>query len=200
MQVKLLRAIQERVVQRVGGEEAIAADVRLICATNHDLKKMVNVGQFREDLFYRINVIHLHIPPLRERKDDIIWFARRFVDEFAHKNSVRRYLLPAAEQYLFGQPWPGNLRELQHSVERACILAEREVLGPKELQGAVDNVAELPDVTPREDLKTYLGEVERQLIQQTLEAHRWRITETAASLKISRKNLWEKIKKFDLKE
>lgn len=200
MQVKLLRAIQERVVQRVGGEQAISLDVRLVCATNHDLKNMVNVGRFREDLFYRINVIHLHIPPLRERKEDIIWFAHRFVDEHAHQNSVRRYLSPAAEHYLLGQPWLGNLRELQHSIERACILAEREMLGPQELQGAVDNGAEPPDETRGEDLKTYLGEFERQLIQQTLQAHQWRIAETAASLKISRKNLWEKIKKFNLRQ
>jgi DNA-binding NtrC family response regulator len=198
MQVKLLRATQERVVQRVGGEEAVLADVRLVCATNHHLKSMVEHGEFREDLFYRINVIHVHIPPLRERKDDILWFARRFVEEYAHENNVRRSLLPIAEQYLLNQPWPGNLRELQHTIERACILADQELLGLRELLGALSS-EERSGMSDGEDLKSYLEQCERRLIEQTLEMHGWRIAESAAALGISRKNLWEKIRKFDLR-
>jgi DNA-binding NtrC family response regulator len=199
MQAKLLRAIQGGVVQRVGGEEDISADVRLVCATNHDLKQMVEAGNFREDLFYRINVIHVHIPPLRERKEDILWFAHRFVEDYARENAVRRYLLPVVEQYLLDELWPGNLRELQHMIERACILGDQEMLGLQELLGAL-NTEEQPDIPRQENLKVYLEQCERRLIQQTLEAHQWRIVESASNLGISRKNLWEKIKKFNLKE
>lgn len=197
MQAKLLRAIQEGAVQRVGGEETILADVRLVCATNHDLKKMIEDGEFREDLFYRINVINVHIPPLRERKEDILWFARRFVEDYVRANAVQRYLLPVVEQYLLKQPWPGNLREVQHTIERACILADQEMLGLPELLAALSD-EKRPDTLETEDLKSYLEQCECRLIQQTLDTHQWRITETAASLGISRKNLWEKIKKFQL--
>lgn len=198
MQVKLLRAIQERAVQRVGGEATIATDVRLVCATNHDLKKMVEADRFREDLFYRINVIQVDIPPLRERKDDILWFARRFTDECACANGVRRYLLPVAEQYLWDELWPGNVRQLEHVIERACILADREMLGLPELLGALSNESS-SDPQTQENLKSYLDQCECRLIRQTLDAHEWRIAESAASLGISRKSLWERIKKFRLR-
>lgn len=197
MQVKLLRAIQERAVQRVGGEETVVANVRLVCATNHDLKAMVEAHHFREDLFYRINVIHVDIPPLRERRDDILWFAHRFTEEYARENGVRRYLLPVAEQYLSSQPWPGNLRELQHMIERACILADQEMLGLPELLGALHNEQDV-DTRSEENLKSRLEEYECRLLCQTLETHKWRIAESAASLGISRKSLWERMRKFKL--
>jgi DNA-binding NtrC family response regulator len=198
MQVKLLRCIQERVVQRVGGEQTVAADVRLVCATNHDLREMVEANRFREDLFYRINVIHVDIPPLRERQDDILWFAHRFAEEYARESGVRRYLLPVTEQYLLSQPWLGNLRELQHTIERACILADQEMLGLPELLGALENAHGF-ETHAEEDLKSYMEQCECRLLRQTLDAHQWRIAETAASLGISRKSLWERIKKFKLR-
>jgi transcriptional regulator with PAS, ATPase and Fis domain len=195
MQAKLLRAIQEGIVQRIGSEETIRVDVRLVCATNRDLRKMVREGGFREDLFYRINVIHVPIPPLRERKEDILWFARRFIADSARKHSLSRYLTPLAERYLEERSWPGNLRELRHAIERACILARQEMIGPKEL-GSTDVDEAGSYSSDGRDLKSCLQDYEDNLIREALEAHRWHIAETADSLKISRKNLWEKMRKY----
>jgi DNA-binding NtrC family response regulator len=129
MQVKLLRAIQERQVVRVGGDRPVPVRLRLICATHQDLLQMVREGRFREDLYYRIHVIHLRIPPLRERPEDIPWLVRGFLEEYAlaHGESLKQ-LTPAAEQALMRHPWPGNIRELKHAIERACILSPGPLL------------------------------------------------------------------------
>jgi len=144
MQVKLLRAIQERVIVRVGGETPIPVDVRLICATNRDLKKMVEEGTFREDLYYRIHVIRLRIPPLRERKEDILWFAQLFLQQCTRVSGEHHVISPEAEQTLLNYEWPGNLRELKHSVERACILSHNTILDAS----TFFDKDGLPDATP----------------------------------------------------
>jgi DNA-binding NtrC family response regulator len=197
MQVKLLRAIQERRVVRVGGEAQIPVTLRLFCASNRDLKELVEQGLFREDLFYRINVIQVKIPPLRERKEDILWFGGKFLDEFAAAHGVeRRTLKPGAEQALVDYPWPGNIRELKHCIERACILAPQ-----RELE-AEDFFVTLTGVTPHAgstgSLTGYLQERERDYIVQKLTQHGWHIARSAESLGISRKNLWEKMKKLHI--
>lgn len=197
MQAKLLRAIQEGIIHRIGSEETVRVDVRLVCATNRDLRKMVSEGGFREDLYYRINVIHVPIPPLRERKEDILWFARRFLADSAHKHSLSRYFTPIAERYLVDRSWPGNLRELRHAIERACILTRQETIGPKEL-GATDSEEVELHASDERDLKGCLQEYEENLIREALAAHRWHIVETADSLNISRKNLWEKMRKHGI--
>ena len=126
MQVKLLRAIQERSITRVGGEAPIPVSLRLICATHRDLKQMVEQGTFREDLLYRINVIQLKVPPLRERKDDILWLVRLFLDQYAAQHqTTRKSLHASAELAVLEYPWPGNVRELKHAIERAYILSWR---------------------------------------------------------------------------
>ncbi|ROR31974.1 two component Fis family sigma54 specific transcriptional regulator [Inmirania thermothiophila] len=197
MQAKLLRTLQERTVQRVGGEQPLEVDVRLVCATNRDLRTMVEAGAFREDLYYRIHVAHVAIPPLRERREDVLWFAHRFVEEFARAHGEPRHLLPVAERYLMEQDWPGNLRELRHAVERACILADGPAIGPRELglgrQGAAQPAAE------RMDLRGFLEHCEAQYIRDALEAHGWRIAETAEALGISRKSLWEKMRRHGIR-
>lgn len=197
MQVKLLRAIQERRIVRVGGETPIPLDIRLYCATNRDLKEMVEAGQFREDLFYRINVIQLRIPPLRERKEDVLWFARLFLDEFsARHGGGRRTLTQRAEQAFLEYPWPGNIRELRHAVERACIISPDASLGPEAFFGE----GLTPWTPPAADgnLGAYLQECERKYIEQALILHGGHISNTAESLGISRKSLWEKMRKLDL--
>lgn len=201
MQVKLLRAIQERVIVRVGGETPIPVDVRLICATNRDLKKMVEEGTFREDLYYRIHVIRLRIPPLRERKEDILWFAQLFLKLCAENNHEQHVLSPEAEQALLAHDWPGNLRELKHSMERACILASSPLLGPEAFFDDVPAEAtpEEHDITPATTLNDYLRLCERKFILQSLEQHHWHYGNTATALGISRKNLWEKMKKLDIR-
>ncbi len=197
MQAKLLRAIQNRQIVRLGGDRPIAVSLRLICATHHDLKQMVKDGSFREDLFYRIHVIHLKVPPLRERKEDILWFAQKFLQEFAAQHqSAPRTLLPATEQAMLAYPWPGNIRELKHCIERACILSAEPALEPCALfEGMPEFVV---GGGADADLGRFLAECERSYITQALERHGWHISQTATFLGISRKNLWEKMKKLGI--
>jgi DNA-binding NtrC family response regulator len=203
MQVKLLRAIQERVIVRVGGETTIPVDVRLICATNRDLKKMVEENAFREDLYYRIHVIRLRIPPLRERKDDVLWFAQLFLKMCAQLSHENHMLSPSAERALLDYEWPGNLRELKHSVERACILSTNQLLEAEAFfddpgmtaSGQQDN---LELVSSDGTLTNYMRDCERKFILQSLEQNNWHYGNTAGALGISRKNLWEKMKKLDI--
>lgn len=197
MQAKLLRAIQERRIVRVGGETEIAVDLRVICATNRNLKEMVEKGLFREDLYYRINVVLLRIPPLRERKEDILWFAQLFLRE--HRPGERKKLSPAAEHALLSRPWPGNLRELKHTLERACVLSPNAVLTEADLFGHPDDESEAM-VAVADGLEHYLRTCERSHILRALEKHEWHIGQTAVSLGISRKNLWEKMKKLDIRQ
>ena len=199
MQVKLLRALQERRVVRVGGETPIRVDVRIICATNQDLRARVEAGTFREDLFYRINVIHLHIPLLRERREDILWFARQFVREFAEQHGGNnRILSSAAEQALVNYPWPGNLRELRHSIERACVLSSAATLEPSSLfENWPENA--LGQANAADRLDQYIRDCERGYIQQALQQCHGQIGNTAVHLGISRKNLWEKMKRLQIR-
>jgi DNA-binding NtrC family response regulator len=197
MQAKLLRAIQDRQIVRLGGDRPIAVSLRLICATHNDLKQMVKDGGFREDLFYRIHVIHLRVPPLRERKEDILWFAQMFLQEFAAQHgSAPRALLPATEQVMLAYPWPGNIRELKHCIERACILSPEPVLEPCALFEGMPEFVVRGDADA--DLGRFLAECERSYITQALERHGWHISHTATFLGISRKNLWEKMKKLGI--
>ncbi len=197
MQVKLLRAVQGRRIVRVGGEQSIEVDLRLVCATNRDLKKLVEEGRFREDLYYRVNVIQLRIPPLRERKEDIIWLARRMLDEVcAQQGGGRRSLSARAEQALLEYPWPGNVRELKHCIERACIISAREALEP------ADFFEEGTPALQREcatSLEGHLQECERSYISRALERTDWHIARTAEQLGISRKNLWEKMRRLEIR-
>ena len=203
MQVKLLRVIQERCIVRVGGDTPIPVDVRLICATNRDLKKMVEENTFREDLYYRIHVIRLRIPPLRERKEDILWFANLFLRQCAQLSKENHSMSLAAEHALLNYDWPGNLRELKHSVERACILSHSQLLDPDAFfdEGFMNSVHPPETIeTPASDgtLTNYLRDCERKFILQSLEQNRWHFGNTATALGISRKNLWEKMKKLDI--
>ena len=198
MQVKLLRAIQERRVVRVGGETPIAVDEMIVCATNHDLRARVEAGAFREDLYYRINVIHLRVPLLRERREDILWFTRLYLREFAAQHGGdKRELSIAAEQALLNYPWPGNLRELRHCIERACILSSEQTLEPSALfENWRDN--ELEHAHAAGSLDHYIRSCERGYIQQALQRCGGQIGNTASYLGISRKNLWEKMKRLQI--
>ncbi|MDH3279902.1 MAG: sigma-54 dependent transcriptional regulator [Gammaproteobacteria bacterium] len=202
MQVTLLRVLQDHRIVRVGGEEEIPIEVRILCATNKNLKAMVDQGEFREDLFYRINVVHIHIPPLRERREDILWFARQYVNEYNQEHSDKPKTLDrSAEQALVGHSWPGNLRELRFCIERGCIMNPGERLTASSL--FADDDSELPEreevgESTDETLRDYLSERERQYILQILGEHSWHIKESADALGISRKNLWEKMRKLNI--
>ena len=195
MQAKLLRAIQEREIVRVGGEKRVAVRLRLVCATNRELQAMVDEGRFRPDLFYRINVIHLRLPPLRERRDDILWFARLFLSEAARKDRMAKRLSVAAESMLLSHNWPGNIRELRHAIDRACILASRPVIEPEDLFADEATESNFGVEAGDSTLGEYLQRCERYFILETLERHGWQIGATARALGISRKSLWERMRR-----
>lgn len=203
MQVKLLRVLQERELTRVGGEQVIAVDVRLIVATNQDLSQMVKAGRFREDLFYRLNVIVLKTPPLRERREDIPLLAAHFLERFAEKNrkSVNRFS-PRAMDRLIRHTWPGNVRELMNTVERAVVLARGDCLNEGDFAALAPDIAEqgagggVNDGSALTDMP--LEWVERQAIAHTLASSGGNKSEAARRLGITRKTLREKLRKYDL--
>ncbi|MDO9144403.1 sigma-54-dependent transcriptional regulator [Rhodoferax sp.] len=198
MQVKLLRALQERCIVRVGGETPIPVDLRLMCATHQVLQERVQSGDFREDLYYRINVVELRIPPLRERPEDILPLARQFLAAIAATNKKPPLILtPAAEHALKHYRWPGNVRELKNALERASLMSDGRTIAHDKL---FDRPA--PQLTEQQveagSLRDYLSECERDFIVHALDNCQWQIACCADSLGISRKNLWEKMRKLGI--
>jgi two-component system response regulator HydG len=199
MQVKLLRVLQEREITRVGGEEVINVDVRLIAATNKDLLQEIEDGRFREDLFYRLNVVTLNMPPLRERREDVPLLAKHFLEMFAEKNrKTIRGFTPQAMDQLVRYDWPGNVRELMNAVERGVVLASSEYLDEKDLplvlkDEAIEGGATLEQAIPG-DLP--LEEVEKASILKTLELTGGNKSEAARRLGITRRTLHKKLKKY----
>ena len=198
MQVKLLRVLQDRLVTRVGAERHREVDFRLICATNRNLKALVRSGEFREDLYYRINVVHIEVPPLRERHEDVLWLADRFLGALndAHPEASRVWG-PAARESLVHHPWPGNVRELKHRIERAWVMSRGPVLECEDLLSGFEPVA-APGRASDTDLRAYLRSRERARIVQVLERNDWIIGRTAKALGISRKNLWERMRRLEI--
>jgi len=213
MQVKLLRALQEQQFERVGGIKTISVNVRLIAATNRDLKASIAEGGFREDLYYRLNVVHVHLPPLRERPSDIPLLVDHFIEKFNAKldRSVTGFD-PDALQQLLGYTWPGNIRELENIVERCMIFAADGDVGAQHLpaeirdvDGPSHGVVAGIDVTPGETgLKEAVREatlkLERAFIVRALEQTGGNVTHTARLLKISRKSLQNKMKELGLRD
>jgi len=200
MQVKLLRVLEDREIVRVGGSRSIPVDFRLVCATHRDLRAGVQEGRFREDLFYRIHVIHLRIPPLRERREDILWLARRFLSEACSRGGEpAKRLTPQIDATLLACTWPGNVRELRNAIDRACVMSPGDQLLPDAL---FDDAGELSATGLRDDtsddLYEYLRACERRHIEQTLAEHGGRIAVTAEALGISRKNLWERMRRLGI--
>lgn len=199
MQVKLLRALQERRVKRLGAEGERSTTFQLICATNRDLQIEVAKGAFREDLFYRVNLVHLHIPSLRERPEDILWLANTFLAENCTRQSeAPKALHPLALASLVKRRWPGNVRELKNAIERACIFSSNSVLVADDFERAPADTADTDGLVGALPLDGFLEGCERAFIALALQEHGGRIVETAKALGISRKNLWEKMRKHQL--
>lgn len=193
LQAKLLTALQRRSIVRVGGSSLIPIDVRLICATNRDLREMVAKGEFREDLLYRINTIHLHLPALRERREDIPALAHLFLDRYASiYNKPSMELTPAAEQKIKGMPWYGNIRELQHSIEKAVILSDGNTIDEQDISGNMPMAEK-----PMDGVQT-ISEMERRLIEKTIRECDGNLSQVASRLGVSRQTLYNKIKKYGL--
>jgi len=197
MQVKLLRLIQERTFTRVGGETAIKTGARIICATNTNLEAAVAAGRFRQDLYYRINVIPVVIPPLRDRSDDILPLAHGFLRDFAKefRRDVKGFTAEA-EQALVNQPWPGNVRQLRNCIERAVALSQAPRIGVDALFQAEAGDA---DEAPLATLAEVRDRAERQHIRAVLADAENRIDEAAKRLGISRSTLFDKMRKLDIR-
>jgi len=197
IQVKLLRVLQEREIERVGGVEPIGLDVRIIAATQMDLDESIKNHEFRPDLYWRLNVIHLDIPPLRERPEDIVYLARLFVSEQTAKTgSAIKGLSQEAELQLQDMPFPGNVRELKNMIERAVALCDAPWISPNELLlGGGDT--ESGSATT---LKQSIAEAERKAILNALAENENKINQAAEALGISRKNLWEKMKRYQIEK
>ncbi|MEJ2219363.1 MAG: sigma-54 dependent transcriptional regulator [Desulfobacterales bacterium] len=203
MQVKLLRALQEREFNRVGGETSIQVDVRVIAATNRNLLDRINEGAFREDLYYRLNVVELEVPPLSERKEDIPLLTRHFLEMFAAKNRKEiKGFTPKAMDNLIHYDWPGNVRELMNAVERAVVLARSNYLDETDFPFMKDMAVEEnqsdpagPDALILQG-ETPLEEIEKTAILTTLEAAGGNKSEAARRLGITRKTLHKKLKAY----
>jgi two-component system response regulator HydG len=199
MQVKLLRVLQEREITRVGGEEVIEVDVRIIAATNSNLLQEIEAGRFREDLYYRLNVVTLNMPPLRDRREDIPLLAQHFLKMFAEKNRKRiNGFTPQAMDRLLKYDWPGNVRELMNAVERGVVLSRSDYLDEQELALILKDTPFSGEISPKDATPTDmpLDEVEKATILKTLELTGGNKSEAARRLGVTRKTLHKKLKMY----
>ena len=192
LQAKLLRAIQSRSVVRVGGSQAVPVDIRLICATNMDLEALVREGRFREDLYYRINTVHIALPPLRERREDIVPLSERFIAQFAQKyHRPVQELDESARQVLESSRWSGNIRELQNCIEKAVILSEGTVLTAKDIQPEARSASGI-------GLQDVDDEGEERMVREAVRRSGGNISAAARMLGVGRPTLYAKMKKYGL--
>jgi len=198
MQVKLLRAIQEKSIRPIGAQQESAVDVRILSATHKDLAELVNKGEFRQDLFYRINVIELHIPALRKRKGDIELLANHVLTQLAEKNGLPKISIePSAMKALSNYCFPGNIRELENTLERAVTLCEENLVTLDDLL-LPENSVEGGECNTDQPLEDYLGDIEKQAIIKALEETRWNRTAAAKKLGISFRALRYRLEKLGL--
>ena len=191
MQVELLRVLESKTFMRVGGNKEISSDFRVICATNKDLKNMVENGTFREDLFYRLNVVNIHIPPLRDRKEDIPLLVNYFIKKYCTSmNKPPASIDPSALKRLQEFNFPGNIRELENMIERAIVVGDGKKISLKDLPLEKTFVSSSAES---------LDDFEKAFVLQILNKYSWNISRTAKALKVDRVTLYHKIKKYDLK-
>lgn len=204
LQAKLLRILQEREFERIGGHQTIKVDIRIIAATNRDLQAMVKEGTFREDLFYRLNVIHLILPPLRDRREDISLLANHFLQKFSSEN--QRDIIdidPMAMSLLTAWSWPGNIRELSNVIERAVVMNSGPIIFsedlPPQIRQPVRNAGEAKTAPVGErNLKEEIKRVEKRIIMEVLEQQEGNRTRTALMLGISRRALMYKLQEYGI--
>ena len=206
MQAKLLRVLQERRFERVGGTESIEVDVRVIAATNRSLRRLVKQGKFREDLYYRLNVVKIDLPPLRERPEDIPLLATHFTEKYSGTGGVKQ-LSPQAMEKLINYRWPGNIRELENAIERACVTSHEnaihleslppEIVSPPapKLPFHIDLDRPLPDV-----LREAIGQIEQQYIRKALKKASGNVGRCARICGLSRRSISAKIAEYRLEK
>jgi DNA-binding NtrC family response regulator len=205
MQAKLLRVLQERHFERVGGTESIEVDVRVIAATNRPLQRLVRQGRFREDLFYRLNVVKIDLPPLRERPEDVPLLAQHFTEKYARPGEAARQISPEAMELLLACRWPGNIRQLENAIERACVTARDGVIRPEDLPPEltapsgtklpfhIDLERPLPDL-----LRDLTAEIEQQYIRKALKKSHGNIGRCSKICGLSRRSISAKIAEYKI--
>lgn len=195
LQAKLLTVLQRRTIVPVGGSKSIPVDVRVVCATNCNLEEKVRNGEFREDLLYRINTIHLHLPPLRERKGDILAYAHHFLSRYADiYNKKDLQFAPETEERICRLPWYGNIRELQHAVEKAVILCDGCAIQPSEIESSNTTASQ----NTQQNSIQRLDDMECDMIAKAIRQCDGNLSHVAAQLGISRQTLYNKMKKYNL--
>lgn len=195
VQIKILRVLQDKKFERVGGEETLEGDVRIVAATNRDLKAEIEKGNFREDLFYRLNVVNIHVPPLRERKDDIPLLAASFLKEFARENGKRiEGLDNRARAALYAYDWPGNVRELRNCVESSVVMAKAAIVTLDDLPPSIRSSDDAGWI--RIPVGSTLAEAEKLVIRETLSSNKGNKSRTAEVLDIGRKTLHRKLAEY----
>jgi len=204
IQVKLLRVIQERRFERVGGSKEVEVDIRMVTATNKDLRKAVEAGLFREDLYYRLNVVQIHLPPLRERREDIPLLANHFLKKFSQENRFEPKVFAAeAMDFLVGYEWPGNVRQLENVIERCVVLASSDTILvndlPPEIRDEATQFKSAVDLLPlRLDLADTLDKIEAALIRRALVKSEFVQVKAAELLGVSKSLLQYKLKKYNI--
>lgn len=200
MQAKLLRVLQENEIEKIGGYEPIPIDVRVIAATHQDLRKLIKEKKFREDLYYRLNVINIKIPPLRQRKEDILLFINHFLKELNKKYKTDITISQRGKELLLNHKWQGNIRELKNVIESAYVLAEKDIIGVKHLPS---NLITSSPITSKDDksssLDLILDEFEKDIILETLMENDYKISKTAKDLGIHRTTLYKKMERLNIK-
>lgn len=199
-QAKTLRALEEGKIQRIGSEAPTTVDVRVIAATNKDLESEIEAGEFREDLYYRLNIITIEVPPLRERRDDIPDLVSHFVERFSEEQGVPvREIDPGAMIELMGREWPGNVRQLRNAIERLVALSEGTDIEAGAVQDALGSLPEADGVEPEDrDLRSAREQFERAYIRQVLKRHDGAVQRSAEALGIDRSHLWKKMKQYGI--
>jgi TyrR family helix-turn-helix protein len=201
LQAKMLRVLQEHEIMRVGGIKSIAVDARIIAATNKDLSDMVRQGSFREDLYYRLNVVSIEIPPLRERKEDIPLLTLHFLEKINRKYSFSKRISPEVIDGFLMYPWPGNIRELENVTERMLVMTEEDEIQinhvPSYIRNAVVPADDQPLLLDHMPLKKAMERMERQVIELALKKH-GSTRKVARALKVNQSTIVRKIKKYQL--
>ena len=202
-QAKVLRVLEQGVITRVGGSKSIDVDVRVIAATNKDLEQQIEVGAFREDLFYRLNVVPIQIPPLRERREDVPMLISHFCEQIVNGQGVapKRFSAAAIER-LQALPWPGNVRELRNTIERLLILSASAEVGPEDVDllasGRSGSQSMTGEILSLETFVEFKESAERAYIVQKLRENEWNVAETARRIEMPRSNLYKKIERYSL--
>jgi Nif-specific regulatory protein len=208
IQVKLLRVLQERKFERVGGVKTLSVDVRILCATNRNLEEAIAQGKFREDLYYRLNVVPIFLPPLRERREDVALLIRHFLDKYNQDNRSRYQASPEALARLVGYSWPGNVRELENAIERMCVMAKGDVLGVEDVPlplalnavraAAMEGESNVPGSPAGLALDGTLEDLEKKKVLEVMERCGWVQARACKVLGITARQLGYKLKKYKI--